>query len=576
MREQMQKKFLFIVMLSLLFIGTKIVAYAGNGPNPSAIGYPYLVLIDESSVDGDYLYKKDGKAVTVNKASYDKKTNTLTLNNYQNPKIRIIANEMGEDFKIKLVGTNKIAQIYIYGYEYGGSVALTGEGTFYINENKTYNTPILLDAEISNARFSVGENVNLKAYSKKGFNTVEIRDTLISSKGILFEKNDILNKKVVQKKYNADTYQAVNCLDETSTFYKCTPKDSSDKKEYVARKMWTESGEYYAIYELIRDDKLGILAIETKLDAKNYAVNEDITLNAYGITNFTSYLMLCTLNSNSNDKYGCKYIVNEKEEKLYSMYQLVEKYNKLFAVPIKGQQNISREDLSILNLYTSVKTDLYNYSLSIEESTCVNGHKKQTTIKKATTKKDGKKVVTCSVCKKTLSTTVIPKVSTIQLSTSTYTYNGKIKTPTVIVKDKSGKKIVASNYTISYAKGRKNVGSYEVKVNLKGNYTGNIKKAFTIVPKGTSLSKLTTSKKAISVKWKKQATQTTGYQIQYSIDKKFKRNVTTLTVNKSKTTNKTITKLKSKTTYYLKIRTYKTENKKIYSSWSKVSSIKVK
>ena len=81
-------------------------------------------------------------------------------------------------------------------------------------------------------------------------------------------------------------------------------------------------------------------------------------------------------------------------------------------------------------------------------------------------------------------------------------------------------------------------------------------------------------KKGFEAKWKKQSTQTKGYQIQYSTDSKFKSGNKTVTVNKNSTTKKTISKLKAKKKYYVRIRTYKTVGKqKYYSDWSK--SVKV-
>ena len=168
----------------------------------------------------------------------------------------------------------------------------------------------------------------------------------------------------------------------------------------------------------------------------------------------------------------------------------------------------------------------------------------------------------------------------IGLSKTSYIYNGKVKKPSVTVKDSKGKKISSSNYTVSYSSGRKNVGKYTVTIKFKGNYSGTVKKTFTIKPKATTISKVTAGKKAFTVKWKKQATQTTGYQIQYSTSSKFK-GAKTVTVSKNKTTSKKISKLKAKKKYYVRIRTYKTvkvngKNTKIYSGWSKVKTVKTK
>ena len=95
-------------------------------------------------------------------------------------------------------------------------------------------------------------------------------------------------------------------------------------------------------------------------------------------------------------------------------------------------------------------------------------------------------------------------------------------------------------------------------------------------PKSTSIKKLANGKKSFTVTWAK-VSGVKGYQIQYSTDKKFKNNNKSVTVNKQKTTKTTVKKLKSKKTYFVRVRTYKIVNgKKVYSSWSKVKSIKTK
>lgn len=98
----------------------------------------------------------------------------------------------------------------------------------------------------------------------------------------------------------------------------------------------------------------------------------------------------------------------------------------------------------------------------------------------------------------------------------------------------------------------------------------------TVKPKKTSIKKLSKGKKKFTVTWAK-VSGVKGYQIQYSTDKKFKKNNKSVTVTKQKTTKATVKKLKSKKKYYVRVCTYKTVNgKKIYSSWSKVKSVKTK
>ena len=195
------------------------------------------------------------------------------------------------------------------------------------------------------------------------------------------------------------------------------------------------------------------------------------------------------------------------------------------------------------------------------------GHKLTTKTTKATLSANGKIVTSCTVCKAVTSTKTISRIKTVKLSTTSYTYSGSAKKPSVTVKDYAGKTLKnGTDYTVSY-KNNKSVGTATATVTFKGNYSGSKKLTFTIKPKTTSLSKLTAGKKQLKVTWKKNGA-VSGYQIQYSTSKKF-TSPKTVTVKGYKTTSKTIKSLKAKKTYYVRIRTYKTVNgKKVYSDWS--------
>ena len=95
-------------------------------------------------------------------------------------------------------------------------------------------------------------------------------------------------------------------------------------------------------------------------------------------------------------------------------------------------------------------------------------------------------------------------------------------------------------------------------------------------PNKTSVKKLKAKKGSVELTWSK-TKGVKGYQIQVATDKKFKKNKKTVTIKKQKTTKTTVKKLKAKKKYYVRIRTYKIVNgKKVYSSWSKVKSVKTK
>jgi hypothetical protein len=202
-------------------------------------------------------------------------------------------------------------------------------------------------------------------------------------------------------------------------------------------------------------------------------------------------------------------------------------------------------------------------------------HNYKTVTTKATTKADGKIEEKCSVCGTVNSSKVIAYAKTATLSATSYTYTGKAIKPTVTVTDSKGKKISSSYYTVKYTNNTK-VGKATVKITLKGNYSGTLTKTFKINPKATTISKLTATSKGFKVTWKKQAAQTTGYEIRYST-KSSMSGAKKVTVNKNKTTSTTVSKLNAKKKYYVQIRTYTTvKGTKYYSAWSKAKTVTTK
>lgn len=138
---------------------------------------------------------------------------------------------------------------------------------------------------------------------------------------------------------------------------------------------------------------------------------------------------------------------------------------------------------------------------------------------------------------------------------------------------------VTSTYT---DKNLKEASLYEYKIRAYKNVDGKVYYsedsesllANTMV-KGTAVSKVkSTKKKQITITWKK-VTGISGYEL-YRASKKNGKFTKVATIS-SKKTSYTDKKGKSKQKYYYKIRTYKkVGNKKIYSSYSKEKSVKVK
>lgn len=217
----------------------------------------------------------------------------------------------------------------------------------------------------------------------------------------------------------------------------------------------------------------------------------------------------------------------------------------------------------------------------VQPTLCPSGrHSFQITVNKASLSKNGSIIKKCRICGKS-ELSVISAPKTIRLSASAFSYNQKTRTPSVIVKDSQNKTIASSNYTTAYANGRKAVGNYTVKLTFKGHYSGVKILSFSILPRGTSITKLKSGKKKITVKWKKQSSQTTGYQIQSSVSRNFQKSLKSVSISKRTCVSKTISRLKNRKKYYIRIRTFKTvkaqgKTIKLYSKWSKPKAVKTK
>ena len=154
-------------------------------------------------------------------------------------------------------------------------------------------------------------------------------------------------------------------------------------------------------------------------------------------------------------------------------------------------------------------------------------------------------------------------------------YTGKKITFNLNLKVKGTKLIEGTDYTLKY-KDNKKLGTATVTIKGIGKYYGEVTKKFKILPKSTSISKITKKKKSFDISWKKQTNNTTGYQIEYSLNKDFSKS-TKILIKKNTITSTSINKLKANKKYYVRIRTYKlVDGKKIYSNWSDTKTIKTK
>ncbi len=174
----------------------------------------------------------------------------------------------------------------------------------------------------------------------------------------------------------------------------------------------------------------------------------------------------------------------------------------------------------------------------------------------------GSKKITFTIFKKKIQS------SDFNIDTETEKYTGKSIKKKMYSSLREGR-----DYKVSY-KNNKNPGKATIIITGKGNYNGKINKTFIINPAKSVLTKISNMKSGkVKITWKKQS-GVTGYEIQYSKDRKFSKDVK---IKKVSTYYQTISKLKVKNKYYFKVRAYKNADGKIvYGAWSKVNTIAVK
>ncbi|MCC8073996.1 MAG: leucine-rich repeat protein, partial [Clostridiales bacterium] len=144
----------------------------------------------------------------------------------------------------------------------------------------------------------------------------------------------------------------------------------------------------------------------------------------------------------------------------------------------------------------TMKTCLYCNDVEKYDYVSAYGHTETTKVGTyATTSSDGTVITYCSVCNEELYETTVNKISSVTLSSTSYTYDGTVKSPTVTVKDSSGNKLTANtDYTVTVPSGRKNAGTYTYKIVFKGNYSGTVTKTMTINSASASKYTVTLSK----------------------------------------------------------------------------------
>ena len=193
----------------------------------------------------------------------------------------------------------------------------------------------------------------------------------------------------------------------------------------------------------------------------------------------------------------------------------------------------------------------------------------------------GRKHRSCTVCGAVVESADIPALSpksissaSVSLSIATYSFDGKVKTPSVTVKLGSTALRKGIDYVVSYSN-NKNVGKATVVITGKGLYAGTIARTFVINPAKQEIQKLTAKSKGFYIDYAAKG-HATGYEIQYATNSSFSGAKKTV-ITSNKTDKVTVSKLSGNKKYYVRVRTYTTVNGiKYYGAWSAVKTVTTK
>lgn len=268
------RKLLFSLLCTIILCGVfagVVTEAAVSGPNPGDQSCAYVVLSDgqtynKYAFDGivpslrQYYSEDTGKDIAG--ASYDKKTNTLTLKNC-NVKY-IDANEMGDDFTIRLEGTNTVTMLTVWGYGYGGCVTFTGDGV--LNCNYLY-----LRAEKTSSTLTVNGKATVNLSTDEDYTLFFIDNTYVKENVI----HATFDKKIelTENKYvKTETHPL---MDGNNYRFKLLTKGKTTYYEY--------ENTYYDmdVSDLVTKYDLYQLSGETMTLLKSYATEKDITDDGY-------------------------------------------------------------------------------------------------------------------------------------------------------------------------------------------------------------------------------------------------------------------------------------------------------
>lgn len=302
---------------------------AANGPCDTG-DWAYAYINVRTGEDSTTIFSSKGTN-SIDGMSYDRKTNTLTLNNYKNKTAGIATNMMGDDFKINLIGDNEIGGIGSYGDAWGGSINICGNGSLVINADRAGDYGVAFFAEGTNSVLSVADTCNVTIYSgsKAVVHTIDnLTDKPIRDNGTLKENvtynvsHPLQISSLYARYYEYDPYT-------TNTVYKNEADNTS--LYYIKELTYVESGKVtYTIYKLTTKKALGDVYYADKIGeydnipAGYTKTTLDKPISYYESDGGSGGTSQVVINTATSEKYVSAYAY-ENGESFYKICKLLEK-----------------------------------------------------------------------------------------------------------------------------------------------------------------------------------------------------------------------------------------------------------
>lgn len=335
---------------------------AANGPCDTG-DWAYAYINVRNGEESNLLFSSEGTN-SIDGMSYDRESNTLTLNNYKSSTTVIVTNMMGDDFKINLVGDNEIGSIDSYGDAWGGSINISGNGSLVINADKSDDYGIAFFAEGTNSVLSVADTCNVTIYS--------------GSKAVVYTSDNLTNKPIKDNgtlKENV-TYNVSHPLEISrlcARYYECDPYTTN-----IVYKNETDNTSLYYIKELtyIEPAKLYKLTTKKAMGDVYYAdkVGEydnipagytkttlDNPISYYESDSGSGGTSQVIINTATNEKYVSAYVYENKT----SYYRICKLLEKL------GVDERSNDELWLIDYDNPVAT----YNPVVESDNLPDGYK---------------------------------------------------------------------------------------------------------------------------------------------------------------------------------------------------------